>query len=106
MRAEAGAERLRDGKGEEEVRPGQLLLQVVCEPLRGFMLLTLGAMPMATGMMDAVLPSTVLALIEAMAVVAALVLSDGADGLVVGGGEVRRALKVFWRKGVEDIAEG
>jgi hypothetical protein len=106
MRAEEGSERLRDGKGAEEVRPGQLLLQVVCEPLLGFMLLTLGAMTMATGMIDAVLPSTVLALREAMAVVAALALSDGTNSLVVGGGQVGLALKVFWGKGGEDIAAG
>jgi hypothetical protein len=29
MRADEGSERLRDGEGEEEVRPGQLLVQVV-----------------------------------------------------------------------------
>src|SRR5207247_6343415 len=72
MRADEGSERLRDGKSKEEVRPGQLLLQVVCEPLLRFLLLTLGAVAIAAGMMDAVLPPTVLALREAVAVVSAL----------------------------------
>ena len=72
MRADEGSERLRDGKGEEEVRPGQLLVQVVCEPLLGCMLLTLGAVAVATGMLDAVLSPTVWALREAVAVVPAL----------------------------------
>ena len=88
MRADEGAQGLRDGEGEEEVRPGQLFVQVVLEPLLGFMLLTLGAVAVATGMIDAVLPPTAVALREAMAVVAALALLDGADDLAVCSGEV------------------
>src|SRR5215510_15610472 len=63
MRADEGAERLRHGEGEEAVRPGQLLLQVVCEPLLGFRLLALGTVAVATRMIDAVLPPTTWALI-------------------------------------------
>ena len=88
------------------MRPGQLFVEVVREPLRGCMLLTLGAVAVATGMVDAVLPPTVGALIEAMAVVAALAVLDGADDLAVCEGEVGVTLQVFWRKGVKDIAEG
>jgi len=106
MRADEGSQRLRDGEGEEEVRPGQLVFQVAGEPLLGFMLLTLWAMPIATGMIDAVLSPTTWALIEAVAVRAALALLDGTDGLAVRGGEVRIALQVLWRKGGEDVAEG
>ena len=58
MRADEGAQGLRDGEGEEEVRPGQLFVQVVLEPLLGFMLLTLGAVAVATGMIDAVVAPT------------------------------------------------
>jgi hypothetical protein len=68
MRTAERSEGLRHGEGEEEVRPGQLLLQVVREPLLGFMLLTLGAMTIATGMLDAVLLATAVAVIEAMAI--------------------------------------
>jgi hypothetical protein len=50
------------------------------------MLLTLRAMTIATGMLDAVLLATALALVEAMAVVPALALLDGADDLAVGEG--------------------
>jgi hypothetical protein len=106
MRADEGSERLRHGEGEEEVRPGQLLLQVVCEPLLGFMLLTLGTVAVATRMIDAVLPPTTWALIEAVAVVSALAVLDSADDLAVGGGQVGIALQVFWSKSREDIAEG
>ena len=56
MRADEGSERLRHGEGEEEVRPGQLLLQVVVEPLPGLMLLALGTVAIATRMLDAVVP--------------------------------------------------
>ena len=58
MRADEGSERLRDGEGEEEVRPGQLFVQVVLEPLLGCMLLTLGTVAVATGMIDAVVSPT------------------------------------------------
>jgi hypothetical protein len=106
LRADAGSERLRHGEGEEEVRPGQLLLQVVCEPLLGFMLLTLGTVAVATRMLDAVLPPTTWALREAVAVVSALAVLDSANDLAVGGGQVGIALQVFWSKSREDSAEG
>ena len=106
MRADAGAERLRDGKGAEEVRPGQLLLEVVCEPLRGFLLLALGTVAVATGMLDAVVLATTVALREAVAVVATSALLDGADALAVGEGQMGGALQGLGRKGGEDVAEG
>ena len=87
MRADEGAERLRDREGAEAVRPGKLLLEVVCEPLLGCMLLTLGAVPVAAGMIDTVLPPTGWARIEAVAVVAALAVLDGVDDFAVRGGE-------------------
>jgi hypothetical protein len=104
MRADEGSERLRNGEGEEEVRPGQLFLEVVGEPLLGFMLLTLGTVAVATGMIDAVLPSTAWALIEAMSIVSALAVLDSADDLAVCEGQMGVALQVFWSKGGEDIA--
>jgi len=50
------------------VRPGQLLLQVMLEPLLGCMLLTLGTVAVATGMMDAGLSFTRWALRETRAI--------------------------------------
>ena len=106
MRAEEGSKRLRDGKGEEEMRPGELFVQVMLEPLLGCMLLTLGTVAVATGMMDAVLPPTALALREAVALVPTLALWDGIDDLSVRGGEVGIALQGLWCAGIEDIAQG
>jgi hypothetical protein len=65
------------------VRPGKLSLQMVMKPLLGFMLLALGTVPVATGVLDAVLFLTVWTLIEAMAIVAAAAVLDGADNLTV-----------------------
>ena len=65
------------------MRPGQLFIQVMLEPLLSFMLLALGTVAVATGMIDAVLSFTVWALIEAMAIGAAAAVLDGADHLTV-----------------------
>jgi hypothetical protein len=92
-RAEEGSERLRNRKGQEEVRPGQLCVQVGLEPLVGCMLLTLGTVAVAPGMVDAVVSPTAGALREALAVRAALALWDGADDRAVREGEVGRALQ-------------
>jgi hypothetical protein len=87
------------------MRPGKLFVQVVLEPLLGFMLLPLGTVAVTTGMIDAMLSPTAWALIEAMAVGAALALLDSADGLAVCSGEGGRALQVLRGKSREDIAE-
>jgi len=83
MRAEKGASGLGDGKGEEKVRPGQLSLQVVMKPRLGCMMLARWTVPVATGMMDAVVRATALALREAVAIGPALALLDGTDALSV-----------------------
>jgi hypothetical protein len=70
------------------------------------MLLTLGAMAVATGMIHAMVPFTVLTLIEAVAVVSTLAVLDGADDLAVCSGKVGIALQVLWCKGGADLAEG
>ena len=63
-------------------------------------------MAMATGMMDTVVLATALALGETVAVMPAAAVVDGADNLVVRGGEVGRALKGLRGEGVEDSADG
>ena len=50
-------------------------------------MLTRGTVSVATGMMDAVVLATALALIETVALVSALAVLDGADDLAVRGGE-------------------
>ena len=70
------------------------------------MLLTLGTVAVATGMIAAVVPSTALALREAMSVVSTLAVLDSADDLAVCEGQLGIALQVFWGKGGEDIAQG
>jgi len=87
-RAEEGAERLRDRKGEEAVRPRELCGEVGLKPRLRCRLLALGTVPVATGTIDAVFFSTPLALIEAVAVMAALAPLDGTDGLTVCSGRV------------------
>src|SRR5712691_307676 len=54
MRAEKGAQGLRDGTGHEAVRSGKLFVTLVMEPLLGCVMLTLRAVAIATGMIDAV----------------------------------------------------
>jgi len=104
-RAEAGAERLRDRKGEEAVRPRELCGEVGLKPRLRCMLLALGAGAVAARMLDAGLSLTVGALREAMALGAAAAGLAGAAHLRVCGGEVRRALQGLGRKGGEDGAE-
>ena len=106
MRAEKGTQGLGDGEGEEEVWPRELFVQMVLEPLLGFMLLTLGAVAVATGMVDTVLSRTTWALIEAVSVISAVAVLDGTDDLAVRGGESGIALQVLGREGGEDLAEG
>jgi hypothetical protein len=106
VRAEEGPQGLRDGAGEEDVWPWQLCGQVVCEPLLSCMLLTLGTVAVATGMMDTVLSPTGGALREAMAIRAALALLEGRDGLAVRGGQGGRALQVCWCTSRDAIAPG
>jgi hypothetical protein len=106
MRADEGSERLRDREGEEEVRPRELCVEVGLEPLLGFMLLTLGTVAVATRMVHAVLSPTGVALIQAVTIIPALALLDGAEDLAVGEGLLRVALQVFGSKGGADLAEG
>ena len=70
------------------------------------MMLTLRAVAIATGMIDAVVCAIALALVEAVTVMPAAAVLDGADGLLVRGGQMGIALKVFWSKGAEDIGDG
>jgi len=95
MRAEKRAQGLRDGEGDEEVGSGKRFLQVVVYPLLGCMMMTLRAVTMATGMLDAVVPPTALALREAISVVSAAAIADGADDLAVRGGEGGITLQVL-----------
>ena len=55
-RADEGSAGRRDGAGEEDMRPGKLCVQGVGSPLRGFRMLTLGTVAVATGMLDVVVP--------------------------------------------------
>ena len=61
MRAAAGAQGVRDGKGAEDVRSWELLVEWLVEPLPRLLVLTLWTMAMAAGMRETVLVSTTLA---------------------------------------------
>jgi hypothetical protein len=69
-------------------------------------MLPLRAVAIATGMIDAVVFATARALIEAVAIIPAAAVLDGADDLVVRGAEVGRALQGRRGEDVEDIADG
>jgi len=106
MGAEKGTEGFRDDEGEEKVWPGELLLQVVMQPLLGFMLLALGTVPVATGMLDPVVLATAVALREALSIVSALAVLASAEDLAGRGRQRGRALQGLWGKGGADIVEG
>jgi hypothetical protein len=74
--------------------------------LRGFLLLTLRAVAVATGMLDAGLPPTVCALREAVSVGAALPVLDSAEDLAVCEGKVGITRKVLRGKGGKDGTQG
>jgi hypothetical protein len=76
------------------------------EPLLGSVLLTLGAVALATGMMTAVLSATALAVREAVSIMSGAAVLDGTDGLLVGERQMGRARQVLWRVSREDIADG
>ena len=99
-RAEKGSEGFRDGEGEEKVRPGKLFVELFVEPVLGFVVLTLGAGAIAAGVVDAVLPATALAVLEAVSIMSALAVLNGTNGLVVGERQRGIALEVLWRVGL------
>jgi len=106
MGAEARSQGRRDGEGHQDVWPGQRFVAVVLKPLLGCMLLTLGAVPVAAGMLDTVVSPTGWARREARAVVAALTVWDSADDLAVGAGQMGVALQGRRGKGRADSTQG
>ena len=105
-RADAGAERRRDRQGAEAVRPRELCGEVGLKPRLRCMLLALGAVAVATRMLDAGLALTVWALREAMALGAAAAGLEGADPLTGCGGAGRRARQVCGRQGGAEVPQG
>lgn len=106
MRADEGSEGFGDGEGDEKVRPGKLFVELFVEPVLSFMMLALGAVAIAAGVVDAVLPATAVALIETVSIMAALAVLNGTHGLVVEERQMGIAREVFWRIGLEDVADG
>ena len=106
LRAEEGSACRRDGAGEQDVRPGPRCVQVVREPWLGCRLLTLWAVPVATGVLDAVVLAPPWARREAVAVGPALARVDGAHDRARCEGQRRGARKVCWRTSRADLAEG
>ena len=100
------AQRLRHREGDQAGRSRQRLRELVVQPQLGCVVLTLGTMPMAAGMMDAVVLSTGVTGREARAVCPCPAAADGVDGLVVGGGEVRMTRNVLRGRGGAEGAYG
>jgi hypothetical protein len=105
-RADAGLEGRRHGEGPQEVRPGPLWVEVVGEPLLGFVLLPLGTVAVATGRVDAVLSPAGWALIQTMALVSAGAVWAGADDLAVDEGQLGGARQVRGGEGRADLTQG
>lgn len=76
------------------------------QPELGFVGVALRTVAGAAGVMDAVLPATVLARREAVPVVSGLTGEEGAEGLLVRGGKGGRALTIRWSGRVEAIGDG
>src|SRR5262245_42398313 len=106
MGAAQGSQRFRHGEGDQEVHPRQLCIELVVQPLRGFLMLTLWTVSMATGMGDVMMLATTCAGIEARAVGAGAAAADGVNGLGVRGREIGIALDILWGVGGEDVAYG
>ena len=106
MGTTAETQRLRHGEGEEAIRPGQLLLQVVVEPLLRLIVLTLGAMAIAAGVQDAVTPSAALARLEAVSGVSGAAVEDGMHRFVVRRGQGGMPRDILRRIGGEDVRDG
>jgi hypothetical protein len=70
------------------------------------MMLALRTVPVAAGVIDAVVFVTALALIEAVAVVSAAAVLHGAEGLLVRERQIGKALQVCFSKGAHDIGDG
>src|SRR2546426_9443170 len=88
------------------MRPWQLFLQLVVEPLLRLSVLTLWAMAIAAGVQDAVTPSAALARREAVSVVSGAAVEDSMDRFVVGRGQGGMPRDILRRIGVGDVSGG
>jgi hypothetical protein len=95
-----------DRKGEEDVRNWELFFTLRVQPQLGWMMLPRRTVTGATGVLEAVVCATVLAVLPAMAIVAGFPVVDGADGLVLCEGQRGVALAVFWSVRGADLAQG
>jgi len=101
------AQILRDGKGEQEVVTGELPLQLFFQPLPGLMVLTSGAMAIATGPIDPMELATLLALIKGNAAELSATGDDSInDFAVCFRHDLGVALQVLRAKGSEDLIDG
>lgn len=84
---------------------GELLVELVLEPLLSLRIRALGTVPVAAGMMTAVLSATALAVIEAVSIMSCAAVWDGPEGLLVGERQMGVALEVLRGVTLEDIAD-
>ena len=102
MGAAEGAQGFRKGKGDEEVRVWELVVELLVEPLPRLLVLTLGTMAIAAGMRETVVLSTALAGIEAVAVGTGAACADGLHGFEVCRRQIGGACEVLCAIGSED----
>jgi hypothetical protein len=104
--ANEAAQILRDRKGEQEMVTGKLPLDLFFEPLSGLMILTGGAMAIATGAKDPMELATFFALINGDPRGFSTTADDGIDDLAVCfRHEMGVALEVLVAKGLEDLID-
>jgi hypothetical protein len=104
--AAQGAQRFWHGAGDQAVRPRPLLIELVVQPRRGVLRLTLWTGSMATGLGDVRMWATPCAGREARAVGAGAAAADGVKGLVVRGRAMGSARAIRWRVGGDHVAHG
>jgi hypothetical protein len=83
-----------------------LVLKLVRKPARGVVVLTLGAVSVAAGMVDTVVVATALARIQAVSRVSAWAVLHGTDGFSVRQGQMGVAFQGLWRGSLADVANG
>ena len=104
MAADEASEVLWHGKGYHEMMSGQLAIQLRLQPFSGFMVLAIGAMPIAAAAIYHVLFTAFGTLIDGSAVIIRAAIDDGINDLsMFCGNGLSEPPDILWRIGLEDV---